>query len=77
VGRGGGLGGLGRPAGQGRRSGRAGWTGKERKKENHYKLISIFRKINKEIRVTEIIGENPKNSQKIVEILGRQECELG
>jgi hypothetical protein len=32
--------------------------------------------MNKEIRVTEIIGENPKNSQKIVENLEIQECEL-
>jgi hypothetical protein len=32
--------------------------------------------MNKEIQVTEIIGGNPKNSQKIVENLGRQECEL-
>jgi hypothetical protein len=73
-----GLGGLGRPAGQGRRSGRAGWAGKEkkRKKGNPLKLNSRFRKMNKEIRVTEIIGKNPKNSQKIVENLGRQECEL-
>jgi hypothetical protein len=31
-------------------------------------------KMNKEIRVTKIIGENPKNSQKIVENLGRQGC---
>jgi hypothetical protein len=30
-----GLGDLGRPAGQGRRSGRAGWAGKEKKKEIH------------------------------------------
>jgi hypothetical protein len=30
-----GLGGLSRPAGQGRRSGRAGWAGKEKKKEIH------------------------------------------
>jgi hypothetical protein len=49
---------------------------KKRKKEIRQKLISIFRKMNKEIRVTEIIRENPKNSQKIVENLGRQECEL-
>jgi hypothetical protein len=41
---GGGLGGLGRPAGQGQRSGRAGWAGKEKKKEIHLKLISRFRK---------------------------------
>jgi predicted transcriptional regulator len=67
---------LGRPAGQGRRSGWAGWAGEEKKKGNPIKLISIFRKMNKEIWVTEIIGENPKNSQKIVEKLGRQECEL-
>jgi hypothetical protein len=59
---GGGLGGLGRPAGQGRRSGRAGWAGKEKKKEIHSKLISRFRKMNKEIWVTGIIGENLKNS---------------
>jgi hypothetical protein len=39
-------------------------------------LISGFRKMNKEIWVIEIIGENPKNSQKIVKNLGRQECEL-
>jgi hypothetical protein len=58
----GGLGGLGWPAGQGRRSGRAGWAGKEKKKEIHSKLISRFRNMNKEIRVTEIIGKNPKNS---------------
>jgi hypothetical protein len=33
--------------------------------------------MNNEIRVIEIIGKkNPKNSQKIVENLGRQECEL-
>jgi hypothetical protein len=31
----GGLGGLGRPVGQGRRSGWAGWVGKEKKKEIH------------------------------------------
>jgi hypothetical protein len=31
----GGLGSLGQPAGQGRRSGRAGWAGKEKKKEIH------------------------------------------
>jgi hypothetical protein len=31
----GGLGSLGRPAGQGRRSGRADWAGKEKKKEIH------------------------------------------
>jgi hypothetical protein len=30
-----GLGGLGRPVGQGRRSGQAGWAGKEKKKEIH------------------------------------------
>jgi hypothetical protein len=69
------LGGLGWPSGQGQRSGRA-WARKEKKKEIHLKLISRFRKMNKEIRVTEIIGKNPKNSQKIVENLGRQECEL-
>jgi hypothetical protein len=72
----GGLGGLGRPAGQGQRSEWAGWVGKEKKKEIHYKLISRFRKMNKEIQVTEIIGKNLKNSQKIVENLGRQEYEL-
>jgi hypothetical protein len=33
---------------------------KKRKKEVHSKLISRFRKMNKEIRVTEIIGKNPK-----------------
>jgi hypothetical protein len=60
----GGLGGLGRPAGQGQRSEWAGWVGKEKKKEIHYKLISRFRKMNKEIRVTEIIG---KKSQKFPE----------
>jgi hypothetical protein len=69
------LGGLGWPSGQGQRGGRA-WARKEKKKEIHLKLISRFRKMNKEIRVTEIIGKNPKNSQKIVENLGRQECEL-
>jgi hypothetical protein len=57
---GGGRGGFGRPAGQGRRSGRAGWAGKEKKKEIHSILISRFRKMNKEIRVTEIIGKIPK-----------------
>jgi hypothetical protein len=31
----GGLGGLGQPAGHGRRSGRADWAGKEMKKEIH------------------------------------------
>jgi hypothetical protein len=67
---------LGQPAGQGRRSGWASCAGKEKKKEIHQKLISRFRKMNKEIRVTEIIGKNPKNSQKIVEILGRIECQL-
>jgi hypothetical protein len=56
------MGGLGRPAGQGQRSEWAGWVGKEKKKEIHYKLISRFRKMNKEIRVTEIIGKNLKNS---------------
>jgi hypothetical protein len=35
VGRGGGLGGLGRPTGQGRRSEWAGWVGKEKEKEIH------------------------------------------
>jgi hypothetical protein len=68
------LGGSGWPVGQGRRSGRAGWAGTEKKKEIHSKLISRFMKMNKEIRVTKIIGENPKNSQKIVENLGRQGC---
>jgi hypothetical protein len=55
-------------------AGRLGW--KKKKKEIHSKLISRFRKMDKEIRVTEIIGKNPKNSQKIVENLGRQEYEL-
>jgi hypothetical protein len=32
--------------------------------------------MNKEIWVTEIIGKNPKKSQKIGENLGRQECKL-
>jgi hypothetical protein len=32
-----GLGGLGRPVGQGRRSGRAGWAGKEKKKRKSFK----------------------------------------
>jgi hypothetical protein len=73
---GGGLGGVGRLAGQGQRSGWAGLAGKETKNEIHSKLISRFRKINKEIWVIEIIGKNPKNSQKIVESLGRQECKL-
>jgi hypothetical protein len=54
--------------------GRLGWRRKE--KGNPLKLISRFRKMNKEIRVTEIIGKNPKNSHKIVENLGRQECGL-
>jgi hypothetical protein len=49
---------------------------KKRKRKSIKKLISRFRKMNKEIRVTEIIGKNPKNSEKIVENLGRQECEL-
>jgi hypothetical protein len=49
---------------------------KEKKKEIHSKLISRFRKMNNEIRVTEIIGKNPNNSQKIVENLGSQECEF-
>jgi hypothetical protein len=40
----------------------AAWAGKEKKKEIHSKLISRFRNMNKEIRVTEIIGKNPKNS---------------
>jgi hypothetical protein len=54
-----------------------GWLGWKRKgKGNHLKLISRFRKMNKEIRVTEMIGKNPKNSQKIVENMGRLECEL-
>jgi hypothetical protein len=51
-----------------------GWKRKE--KENPIKLISRFRKTKKEIRVTEIIGKNPKNSQKIVENLRRQDREL-
>jgi hypothetical protein len=55
-------------------AGRLGWKWKE--KGNPLKMISRFRKMNKEIRVTEIIGKNPKNSQKIVENLGRQEREL-
>jgi hypothetical protein len=42
----------------------------------HSKLISRFRKMNKEIWVTEIFGKNHKHSHKIVKILGRQECEL-
>jgi hypothetical protein len=54
----------------------AAWARKEKKKVVHSKLISRFRKMNKEIWVIEIIGENPKNSQKIVKNLGRQECEL-
>jgi hypothetical protein len=45
-------------------------------KKIHSKLILRFRKMNKEIRVIEIIGKNPKNFQKIVENLERQECEL-
>jgi hypothetical protein len=49
---------------------------KKRKRKTIKKLISIFRKMNKEIRVTEIIGENPKDSQKIIENMGRLECEL-
>jgi hypothetical protein len=32
--------------------------------------------MNKEIRVTEMIGKNPKNSQTIIENMGRLECEL-
>jgi hypothetical protein len=32
--------------------------------------------MNKEIQVIEIIGKNPKKFQKIVENLGREECEL-
>jgi hypothetical protein len=58
---GGGLGGLGQPAGQGLRSGRASWAAKDKKKEIHSKLISRFRKMNKEIQVTEIIGKIPRN----------------
>jgi hypothetical protein len=54
---GGGLGGLGQPQAQGRRSGRVDWAGKEKKKEMHSKLISRFRKMNKEIWVTEIFGK--------------------
>jgi hypothetical protein len=65
---GGGWGGLGQPASQGQRSEQAGWAGKEEKKEIHSKLISRFRKTNKEIQVTEIIGKNAKNSQKIWEV---------
>jgi hypothetical protein len=49
---------------------------KKRKRKTIKKLISIFRKMNKEIWVTEIIGENPKDSQKIIENMGRLECEL-
>jgi hypothetical protein len=64
-----------RPSGE-RESGRLekrsglGWKG------NPLKMISRFRKMNKEIRVTEMIGKNPKNSQKIIENMGRLECEL-
>jgi hypothetical protein len=47
---GGGLGGLGEPTGQDRRSGWAGSAGKDKKKEIHSKLISKFRKMNKEIQ---------------------------
>jgi hypothetical protein len=54
--------------------GRLGWKRKE--KGNPLKMISRFRKMNKEIWVTEIIGKNPKIFYKIVEYLGRQECEL-
>jgi hypothetical protein len=54
-----------------------GWLGWKRKeKGNPIKLISRFRKTKKEIRVREIIGKNPKNSQKIVENLRRQDREL-
>jgi hypothetical protein len=72
-----GLGGLGRPASRPRPKewvGRLGWKRKE--KGNPLKMISRFRKMNKEIWVTEIIGKNPKIFYKIVEYLGRQECEL-
>jgi hypothetical protein len=37
-----GLGGLGWPAGQGQRSGRAGWAGKEQKKGNPLKIDFYF-----------------------------------
>jgi hypothetical protein len=73
---GGRLGGLDRLAGQTWRSGRASWAGKEKEKEIHSKLISRFKKMNKEIQVIEIIEKNPKKFQKIVENLGREECEL-
>jgi predicted transcriptional regulator len=54
--------------------GRLGW--KRKGKGNPLKMISRFRKMNKEIRVIEMIGKNPKNSQKIIENMGRLECEL-
>jgi hypothetical protein len=37
-----GLGDLGRPTGQGRRSGQAGWAGKEKKKGNPLKIDFYF-----------------------------------
>jgi predicted transcriptional regulator len=58
----------------GPRLGRLGW--KRKGKGNPLKMISRFRKMNKEIRVIEMIGKNPKNSQKIIENMGRLECEL-
>jgi hypothetical protein len=47
-----------------------GWAGwplekKRKRKTIKIKLISIFRKMNKEIRVIEIIGEIPKIPRKL------------
>jgi hypothetical protein len=54
------------PAGWPRSKEWAGWLGWKRKeKGNPLKLISRFRKINKEIRVTEIIGKIPKIPRKL------------
>jgi hypothetical protein len=44
-------------------AGRLGWKRKEKGKP--LKLISIFRKMNKEIHVTKIIGEIPKIPKKL------------
>jgi hypothetical protein len=62
---GGGLGSLGRSVGQDQSSERVGWARKEKKKEIHWKLIYRFRKMNKEIRVTEIIGKIPIIPRKL------------
>jgi hypothetical protein len=54
------------PAGRPRPKEWAGWLGWKRKeKRNPLKLIYRFRKINKEIRVTEIIGKIPNIPRKL------------